>query len=72
MIAAVPGATPFTLPDERPTVAIKVLLLAHVPPVVVLVNSVACPAHTVIAPVMPDGKGFVVTTLVAEQPVGKV
>ena len=38
-------ATPFTIPVSKPTVAIVVLLLVHVPPAAALLNVVDRPAH---------------------------
>jgi len=49
----------------EPTVATAGLLLLHTPPVVVVPSDVVAPAHTLAVPVMDDGKGLTVTTIVA-------
>jgi hypothetical protein len=48
----VPGATPVTTPEEKPTVATDVLLLDHVPPETALLKEVFAPTHAVRMPVM--------------------
>ena len=57
---------PVTVP-VLPTVATAVLLLAHVPPITVLLSAVVLPVHTVAVPlsVPADGAALTVTTLVA-------
>lgn len=62
---AVPAAMPDTMPDAL-TLAIPVLLLAHVPPDMEPLNDVVAPAHTLVAPEMEllDGSGFTVTATV--------
>ena len=46
--------------------------LVHTPSLVVLVSSVVCPSHTVVAPPIVAGNGITVTNATAEQPVGNV
>jgi hypothetical protein len=43
------------MPEDRPTVAIPVLLLLQVPPVTALLKVVVEPAHTVVVPVIAEG-----------------
>lgn len=60
-----PAATPLTIPEDEPTVAIEVLLLLHVPPVVALLSVVAAVVHTASVPVIVpavDGVAFTVAT----------
>lgn len=70
---AVPGARPVTtpLPD---TLAMPAVAGAtpHKPPAGKPERAVVEPAHTVKVPVMGDGAGDTVATVVAKQPVGKV
>jgi len=54
-MVTVPEATPVTIPDEDPTVAVAVLLLDHEPPVVASARVVVAPEHTLAVPVMPLG-----------------
>ncbi len=63
MISVVPAATPVTTP-ELFTVAAAVLLLLQVPPVIVLVNVVVAPSHTVAVPAGVPGVALMVTTVV--------
>ena len=63
---------PVTIPLAEPTDAIVVPVLAHVPPAVVSVSRMVCPTQPVDAPVIADGNGFTVTTLVAWHPDDKV
>ena len=53
-IVVLPAATPDTVP-EPPTLAIAVLLLAHVPPVTVFANAVDALWQTLVAPVIEAG-----------------
>ncbi len=62
VIVALPAATPETLPDV-PTEATEELLLLHVPPEVALVNAVAEPTQTEVAPL--TAAGFALTVTVA-------
>ena len=64
-----PVATPVTIPDDVPTVAIPVLLLLHVPPLVASLRVVVKPMQTVAVPLTDAGNGLTVTTTVATQPV---
>ena len=50
-IVTVPGATPETIPELTPTVALDVLPLVHAPPGDASVSVVVDPTHTVVAPV---------------------
>lgn len=52
---AVPAATPATIPDEAPTVAIPVFPLVHVPLVVASLRAVVRPKHTLMVPVIGGG-----------------
>ena len=67
-----PADTPVTMPLVEPTIAKAVLLLAQIPPDVVLANGVDEPVHTLDAPVIAAGNGFTVSTPVIKQPVGNV
>ena len=68
-MAALPEATPFTIPVDGSTVATEVVLLVHVPPETVLLSVVAEPIQTEAVPVIVDGSAFTVTTVVVLQPV---
>ncbi len=50
VMVAVPTAIPVTTPEEAFTLAIKVLLLLHVPPVMESVSVVDAPKHTCVLP----------------------
>lgn len=71
-MVTVPADTPSTNPDVEPIVAIPVLLLLHTPPAVASFKVVVPSTQTLVTPVIEDGKGFTVTTVVVRQPVGKV
>ena len=58
---------PETRPD-MPTVATLVLLLAHVPPVDVVVRGDVLPAHMLNVPVMDAGTVFTVTVWARPHP----
>jgi hypothetical protein len=68
-MVAVPATTPVTIPDDEPTVATEGAPLVHAPPVVLLLNVVLAPSHTVAMPDIDAGKEFTVTTAVTLQPV---
>lgn len=72
MILAVPGATPVTIPDADPTVAIAVLPLVHVPPTIASVRLVVVPIQRLVDPLILTGAGLTVMVIVVSQPVGKV
>ena len=72
VIVEVPDDTPVTIPVEEPTVAIPVLPLVHVPPLVTSLKVVVIPAQTTAVPLIDEGNGFTVTTIVAIQPVESV
>lgn len=59
---------PVTTPVDRPTVAIDVLLLVHVPPGVASVSRLVLLTAVVAVPPMGAGAGETVTSLVAVQP----
>jgi len=67
-IVVVPGRIPPTLPEVAPTVAVVDVLLLHVPPVVTSARSVADPIHVCNVPVIEEGIGLTVTTIVVLQP----
>ena len=67
----VPDVAPETIPELVPIVATLVLLLTHVPPPV-LESVVIEPSQIVAVPVIADGNGFTVTTVVVIQPVDSV
>ena len=52
----VPAATPVTIPEELPTVAIEASLLVQLPTPPELLKVVVAPVHTVVVPVMPAGE----------------
>lgn len=64
VIVAVPEATPVTTPVPETTVALLVLLLAHVPLPLASLNVVVKPWHTVVVPEIEDGPGVTVTVVV--------
>ena len=66
MITTPPAPAPVTIPVEA-TVAIAVLLLAHVPLAEVSANAVVLPTHAFPLPVIGPGATFTETTLVTEQ-----
>ena len=68
MIVAFPADTPDTIPVVVPIVAIPVALLAHVPPVVVLVKVLDPPIQVLKVPVIAFtvGKAFTATIALAE------
>jgi len=65
----VPNAIAVTSPDEDPTVATAGLALLHVPPVVVVVSVVVCPAQSRNTPLIPPGNGLIDTIAMVLQPV---
>jgi len=71
-ILAVPAATPVTMPDADPTVALVVALLVHVPPLVVFERAVVPPAHMVLLPEFAGNAAFTVTVVERAHPVDKV
>ena len=60
-----PANTPVTKPDEL-TVATAVLLLLHAPPVLVVLNEVVVPGHTILPPVIAAGADSTVAVIVLE------
>ena len=71
MIVTVPAPTPVTRPVPS-TVAFGVLLLVHNPPPVTSLSCVVNPTHTLVVPVIDEGKGFTVIVLYPVHPVVKV
>ena len=63
---------PNTTPLVKPTVAIVVLLLVHVPPGVASVSVAVCPAQIPVLPVIEPGSGVTVMIFAVAQPVGSV
>ena len=64
-MVATPGATPVTFPVEI-TVAIAVELLAHVPPVILLLKLMKEPTQTAEAPLMVPAAGSGLTVIFAD------
>ena len=64
-----PPAMPVTVPVVEPTVAIVALLLLHVPPVFGSLKVVVRPTQVLAVPVIAEGTGVTVITLVVMQPV---
>jgi hypothetical protein len=62
---------PLTVPVPS-TVAIPVEAELHPPPDEPSDKAVVCPAHTVDTPVMDDGTGLTITTVLTAHPVGSV
>ncbi len=71
MIVELPADIPFTKPDVMPIVATDKSELSQVPPPIP-VNVDVDPAQMVVVPVMADGVGLTVTTVVVAQPVESV
>lgn len=69
---AVPGATPVTIPVVRPTVAIDVFTLVHVPPAIASLSVVDVPMHTFVPPLIVAGAVVTNIVVVVIQPVGSV
>ena len=70
-MAALPGATPLTMPDADPTVAMPPLPELQLPPPGSL-RTVVAPVQTIATPVIGDGVVFTVSVIVAAQPSGSV
>ncbi len=69
-VPAVAPTTPDTIPVVNPTVALKVLLLLHVPPVTVLLSVALLLVHIAsVAGVIAAGDVLTVTPLVRKHPV---
>lgn len=60
---------PETIPLDKPTVAIAVLLLVHVPPGVELVSVAVCPVQTTDGPAIEPMAELMFTVVVLLQPV---
>jgi hypothetical protein len=65
-MVAVPPLTAVTTPVLAPTVATAPLLLLQVPPVVVELNVVELPTHTISVPVIAAGVAPTVNTIVVK------
>lgn len=63
-----PNATGVTTPVEEPTVATPALLLAQMPPGMVLLNVYEEPVHIFGLPMMAGGVGITVISFVALHP----
>jgi hypothetical protein len=69
VMVTVPAATPVTMPEREPTVAISVLALTHdVPPGVASVSNVVPPVHTVSVPLIGAAAALTVILFVLEHP----
>jgi hypothetical protein len=66
VIVVVPDTMPVTIPEIEPIVAIPETLLLHVPPDGDDDNVADVPAHTLDAPPIAAGNGFIVTMAVLE------
>lgn len=55
---------PVTVPDVKPTVAIAVLLLVHVPPLIPFDSDEVVPTHKLVDPLMSVGAGVTVIVVV--------
>lgn len=67
-----PDAIPETMPDVEPMVATDASVDVHIPPEVLLCNTVVAPTQTLGAPVMAEGPGVTIRVVVVKQPVGKM
>ena len=65
-----PEIKPVTIPVDDPTIALM-LLLVQVPPEGVEFKVVVNPTQTSGVPVIIDGLGLIVITVLSKQPVGK-
>jgi len=69
VMVTVPPATPATIPEEEPTVAVPVPPLVQVPPLTPSESAVVCPTHTCVVPEIGDGTAFTVNDAIWKQPV---
>jgi hypothetical protein len=68
-MVAVPTATPVTIPEVEPTVAIDEVLLVQLPDPPEFASVVITPVHTVIVPVLvAPGDAFTVNEAVTKHP----
>ena len=67
-----PPAIAVIVPDVWSIIALAALLLLQVPPMIASVNVVVDPAHNICEPLIVVGTAFIVTVVVAMQPVGSV
>ena len=65
MTDEVPPDKPETTPVVAPIVATLVFPLAHVPPPDASLKAVVAPAHSMVVPVIPEGKALTVTVATA-------
>ena len=70
-MVAVPGDTPVATPVSKPTVAMAVVLLLHVPPGVGLLKDVVLASQTSVKPIIDVGISTV-TVVVETQPAGVI
>ena len=68
----VPAAIAVNTPDEEPIVPVPAVTELHVPLPVLLLKAAVRPEHTVVLPLIADGRLLMVTVFVAVQPAGKV
>ena len=67
-----PVASPFTIPDVEPIVAMSGEPEVHVPPVTASVNVVVVATHKTLAPAMGAGAANTVTGTVDAQPLSGI
>lgn len=63
-MVTLPAATPVTIPDEEPIVAVAGIALLHVPPPIDADSVLVPPVHTVVPPDI-TASGFTVIVFVA-------
>lgn len=63
---------PVAMPEVRPTVAIDVLPLVHVPPATASLSVVEVPMHIFVPPLIVAGAVVTMIVVVVIQPVGSV
>jgi hypothetical protein len=68
VIIVVPAATPVKTPEVTPIVAVVSVPLFQVPPLVALESETTLPIQIAVVPVIADGIGLTVTTIVLAQP----
>lgn len=68
----VPSATPLTIPEVLPMVAMVVVVLIQVPPATASLRVIVAPTHTALGPVMAAGIVYTATVVLTLQPVDRV
>ena len=68
----VPSATPLTIPEVLPMVAMVVVVLIQVPPATASLSVIVAPTHTAPGPVMAAGIVYTATVVLTLQPVDRV